>query len=632
MSFLFLCGGQGKRFNDVTPYRKPTMPIFGRPMYLWVLESILNIKNLHVVTQNDSIGNSIFLNIRKRFHDAYSTKLDYFTRGPAETCMLCVHDKLKNNDLDPFWVLDNDIIYDSDINWNLDSESISVLIQEMPLKDLSSPYSHVLINDGFITDIKEKVNISNHIVVGAYGFGSPQLYKKVFEHFMNSDLKNIEWYMSSIIKCAIELGIKVKPVYGNKTITIGTPEQLQDVISMNILKPKPLRWVFDLDETLVTLPCKLNDYSTVLPINKTINFVRYLYDNGHYIIIHTARHMKTCNDDIDLVKKLMENVTKDTLMKFNIPYHELIFGKPYADVYVDDKSTNPYHWEENWQIGSIGFGWDIHEKQKKIIKINRELFYKIALKEEGIGNEYFIRKCSLKLLTYIPKLYDITDISNTHVKLLMEWKDDAITLSHLFIHNMLDNVIFINVLNLLNQIHNCSLNLESTQDDVMMNYYPKFEDRYFKHNNIYTNLKVNINVIKDFFNNYKPSIVPCIHGDYWFGNLLWSHKEKKLYMIDMRGRLGSKYSINGDKLYDYAKLMQSIYGFDILVQTGKYAVPNDRDNLLDLFKSYFNVDLEIVKKITAFFILGSIPFHENLYSNLDEVKKLILVLWSDVFF
>ena len=400
----------------------------------------------------------------------------------------------------------------------------------------------------------------------------------------------------------------------------------------NIIKPKPLRWVFDLDETLVTLPCEIGNYNTVLPIPKTIDFLKYLYDNGHYIIIHTARHMKTCNNNVEMVQNLIQDITKDTLLKYKIPYHELVFGKPYADVYVDDKSTNPLHWTEKWQIGSIGFGWDIHEKHKKIIKINNELFYKIALKDEGLGNEYFIQNCSKDLLTYIPKLYNRIDISSTHMKLLMEWKDNAITVSQLFINNMLDDTIFMNILKLLKKLHDYSLDFNSNYDDIMMNYYPKFKNRYLLDNNIYTNLNLNINVIEKFFDNYKPSIVSCIHGDYWFGNLLWSHSENKLFMIDMRGRLGSKLSINGDKYYDYAKLIQSIYGFDLLVQNGIYKIPNNRDNLLKLFKSQFDVDLEIVKKITAFLILGSIPFHENLYSNIYEVKKIVSALWLDVFF
>ena len=35
-------------------------------------------------------------------------------------------------------------------------------------------------------------------------------------------------------------------------------------------------------------------------------------------------------------------VTFMTLEKFNIPYDELLFGKPIADIYIDDRAVNPY--------------------------------------------------------------------------------------------------------------------------------------------------------------------------------------------------------------------------------------------------------------------------------------------------
>ena len=52
-------------------------------------------------------------------------------------------------------------------------------------------------------------------------------------------------------------------------------------------KTKILRFCFDLDNTLVTYPKIANDYSSVEPIKKTIDFVRYLKKLGHTIIIHT---------------------------------------------------------------------------------------------------------------------------------------------------------------------------------------------------------------------------------------------------------------------------------------------------------------------------------------------------------
>ena len=52
--------------------------------------------------------------------------------------------------------------------------------------------------------------------------------------------------------------------------------------------------------------------------------------------------MTTHNNNIGKVMKDIGVITFKTLDDFNIPYDEIIFGKPIADVYIDDKSINPY--------------------------------------------------------------------------------------------------------------------------------------------------------------------------------------------------------------------------------------------------------------------------------------------------
>jgi capsule biosynthesis phosphatase len=111
----------------------------------------------------------------------------------------------------------------------------------------------------------------------------------------------------------------------NKTISLGTPNQL---INSERIGSGSLTYVFDLDNTLVTYPVIHGDYSTVKPILKMINLVKKLKEHGHYIIINTARRMKSHGGKVGAVIKDIGRVTLDTLDKFNIPYDELIFGKP----------------------------------------------------------------------------------------------------------------------------------------------------------------------------------------------------------------------------------------------------------------------------------------------------------------
>ena len=64
--------------------------------------------------------------------------------------------------------------------------------------------------------------------------------------------------------------------------------------------------------------------------------MRNLKDQGHYLIIHTGRHMRTCNGDVAKVIEKIGKITEEWLDKWNVPYDELVFGKPYADIYIDD--------------------------------------------------------------------------------------------------------------------------------------------------------------------------------------------------------------------------------------------------------------------------------------------------------
>jgi hypothetical protein len=80
----------------------------------------------------------------------------------------------------------------------------------------------------------------------------------------------------------------------------------------------------------------------VEPIEKNINFLTYLKSFGHTIIIYTARRMKTHKGNIGKVLCDIGKITFDTLEKFKIPFDEIYFGKPCADVYIDDLALNAY--------------------------------------------------------------------------------------------------------------------------------------------------------------------------------------------------------------------------------------------------------------------------------------------------
>lgn len=71
------------------------------------------------------------------------------------------------------------------------------------------------------------------------------------------------------------------------------------------------------------------NYAAAVPIPEAVDLINKLFSQGHEIVLFTARGSKTGID--------WREVTERQLKESKLLYHELKFGKPYADYYVDDK-------------------------------------------------------------------------------------------------------------------------------------------------------------------------------------------------------------------------------------------------------------------------------------------------------
>lgn len=111
--------------------------------------------------------------------------------------------------------------------------------------------------------------------------------------------------------------------------------------TMQSTTPSTMRICIDLDGTICTLQNKTGDYAAAKPLPGAIETINRWYDEGHHIIIFTARRMRTCNGDVAKVVAMVGDVTKKWLADHGVKHHELIFGKPYAHVYIDDLAQ-PY--------------------------------------------------------------------------------------------------------------------------------------------------------------------------------------------------------------------------------------------------------------------------------------------------
>jgi capsule biosynthesis phosphatase len=107
-----------------------------------------------------------------------------------------------------------------------------------------------------------------------------------------------------------------------------------------------MRLCIDLDGTICYTKKDNQKYSEVKPKNGAIDVLKQLKREGHYIIIDTARHMKTCNHNVGQVIAKQGKTLFEWLDKWEIPYDEVHFGKPLADVYIDDKGLEFNNWEQ----------------------------------------------------------------------------------------------------------------------------------------------------------------------------------------------------------------------------------------------------------------------------------------------
>ena len=120
--------------------------------------------------------------------------------------------------------------------------------------------------------------------------------------------------------------------------------------------------VVDLDDTL---SYTINgDYENSKPIVPVIEMLKKYKEEGFQIVIHSSRQMRTYNGQLGKINiNTLPNII-NWLTKHNVPYDEIIVGKPwcgYDGFYIDDKAIRPSEFL-NMSYDEIK---DMLEKEKK---------------------------------------------------------------------------------------------------------------------------------------------------------------------------------------------------------------------------------------------------------------------------
>jgi len=297
--------------------------------------------------------------------------------------------------------------------------------------------------------------------------------------------------------------------------------------------------VFDIDDTIST-NIRRTGYNNCKPIKSVIQKINELHDEqGYKIILHTSRGMLSCNGDIQKATEKNKYILEQWLKNNDVHYDDIVFGKPLADLYVDDKAMNPQEFLNGKfeKISGGGSGCNIY-RMGNIIKKEFENNDAVTRFKDFMEDNNIVKKPNvisyLENAVYMEYIdgYPVVEVLNERllsdiiVKILQESEQRKE-----FTEFNIDN--HINILR-KNRCH---------FDGYVADEHNRYLSACEKHL-----------ISKQSF--YKEHASIC-HGDMILSNMIISKQDRKIYYIDPQYfRKESSY------LLDFAKLRMSLCDYE----------------------------------------------------------------------
>lgn len=614
MNIIIPIGGVGQRFKDEGyDVPKPLVNVLGKPMIHRIIDNLKTdaLDKIHIVYHNhlkefnfETLVKFWFPNKNISF-----TSLDYLTKGASETVLKGLETFTPEELQESTLILDCDTFYDEDIIDKYKSSSNKNAIFYFDDITLDPIFSYITLENNNVIDIKEKIKISNNANTGAYGFENGNILKKYCTDVLSLDK---ELYISCVYDKMLLDNCKVNGIKIDNFNCVGTPLQLKAYCNQNKDKATELRVCFDLDNTLVTHPTIPGDYSSVLPIQRNIEYLKLLKSLGHTIIIYTARRMKTHKGNVGAIIADIGKVTFESLDKFDIPYDEIHFGKPYANFYIDDLAVNA-----NSALDKAVGIYNTNTPPRSFNKI--EYINDTVIKTTSNDGEiYWYNNIPSVIKDYFPKVLDINEN-----KIILE-NINGVSYSYLYVNKSLTED---NISELISTLFTISTSKQSLPIDIYTNYSKKLTSRYNNNLELYNKYPSSEHIFNTInsklieYENNKQGYLGVIHGDPVFTNILKT--ETGVKFIDMRGKMGDELTIFGDVYYDLAKVYQSLLGYDYILNNIEIDT-HYTQKLIKYFESKFQpYHLNIIKLITASLIFSLLPLHEENEEQFNKYFKLI---------
>ena len=595
------------KYNYKDP--QPLIKIFAKSIIEWIIENLdINYFEHILLIYNDIYYKYIIQNIFK--NSSYYNKLNFIFYDVESNIIQSILLNIENiNDNESILYIDTNKLYLDNLNLLMKNSNTLFYVNEEIKNDKNI---YISINNNKVNNLLTSNKISSFILVGSFGFKSLKELKKYSLKLIeiNNDLKNLD--MINLINLMLSDNITF---YGcelnNENINnLSTPFHIRlfcnnypkiNAINNNIMINSKI-FSFQLEDTLL-----IKDNNSYIPNIKNIEFLKYLKKFGNNIIIEST--IKSNNYD-----KI--NMIKNILIAYDIIYDEIIFDKIIVDYHI---SSHNVLLNDNLEK-ILGFYNNKIEARdfNQIIEKDYKIFKKIG--HDLSGEIYYYNNIPRDIKDIFPIMFDH---SLDYKSYTME-KIYGISISHLFLNEELTIEEFDNILNTIDRIHCCNIMNSNNVNDVNVNiniynnYCKKLKNRYKNYD--YKVFK-NYAKIYDFlihkleeYENKDLGKLAIIHGDTVFTNIL-INKFGKIKLIDPRGSIDNINTILGDELYDYAKIYQSLLGYDEILLNKKIS-ESYKNKFLEYFieKMIDKFGLEkflYLKIICASLLFTLIPLHNN---------------------
>lgn len=231
MNVLIPMAGAGARFEKAGyTFPKPLIDVRGKPMIQWVVESLNMKANYIFIVQEDHYKRyALQHTLNLIAPNCKIVTVNELTEGAACTTLLA-KDLIDNNK--PLLLANSDQF----IDWESNEFMYSMIADEidggiLTFKSTHPKWSYAKLNeDGFVTEVAEKIPISEHATVGIYYWKHGSDYVKYAKQMIEKNIRvNNEFYVCPVYNEAIRDNkkIKISHIEFENMWGLGTPEDLK---------------------------------------------------------------------------------------------------------------------------------------------------------------------------------------------------------------------------------------------------------------------------------------------------------------------------------------------------------------------------------------------------------------------